>query len=119
MVHSSGCTQSVCLKCCTDREGCTVHKEQREQAAFRDQVFHGTTDVQLALQDKRSKLIVKGRFRETGFTYMGDTVVIWNLREYLDNPKWKEEALRKSTKRRSRDERKQTLVKKKSKNCVG
>jgi hypothetical protein len=33
---------------------------------------------------------------------MGDTVIIWNLREYLDNPKWKEDALRKSSKRKAR-----------------
>ena len=97
---NSGCTQSVCLKCCTDIQGCIVHKEQRDQAMFRDQVLQGTTDLQKALQEKRSKLIVKGRFRESGFTYMGDTVIIWNLREYLANSKWKEEALRKSSKRR-------------------
>ena len=96
----AGCTQAVCLKCCTDIQGCVVHKEQREQAIFRDQVLNGTTDVQRALQEKRSKLIVKGRFRESGFNYMGDTVIIWNLREYLANPKWKEEAIRKSSKRR-------------------
>lgn len=79
-----------------------VHKEQRDQALFRDQVLTGTTHVQRALQDKRSKLIVKGRFRESGFTYMGDTVILWNIREYLANPKWKEEAIRKSRKRRGR-----------------
>mmetsp|Transcript_73444 Transcript_73444/g.212724 ORF Transcript_73444/g.212724 Transcript_73444/m.212724 type:complete len:162 (+) Transcript_73444:73-558(+) len=96
-----GCTQSVCLKCCTDLEHCSVHREQREQAAFREQVLEGTTEVQLALKSKQSRLINKGRFHETGFTYMGDTVIIWNLRDYLQDPKRKEDALRKSSKRMS------------------
>lgn len=80
-----------------------MHKEQRDQAAFREQILSGTTDVQLALQAKRSKIVVKGRFREPGFAYMGDTVIIFSLKEYLSNPKWKEDALRKSSKRRARD----------------
>lgn len=70
------CTQSVCLKCCDD-DGCEVHKEQREQALFREEVFAGTSLLQLQAKDKRSKLVAKGRFREPGFCYMGDTVVIW------------------------------------------
>jgi hypothetical protein len=73
------------------------------QAAFREKILSATTDVQLALQARRSKLIVKGRFREPGFTYMGDTVIIFSLKAYLSNPKWKEGALRKSSKRRARD----------------
>lgn len=109
-----GCTQSVCLKCCTDLEGCSVHKEQRDQAAFREQVINGTTDIQRELLTRRSKIVLPGRFREPGFAYMGDTVVIWNLREYLANPKWKEEALRKSAKRRVRNGEKDGYVLKNS-----
>jgi hypothetical protein len=96
-----GCTQSVCLKCCDD-DDCEAHKEQRDQALFREQVLGGTSLIQREAKYKRSKLIAKGRFREPGFCYMGDTVIIWNLREYLDNPKWKEDALRKSSKRKAR-----------------
>lgn len=34
---------------------------------------------------------------------MGDTVIIWYLRDYLTrNPKWKEDALRKASKRNAR-----------------
>jgi hypothetical protein len=63
----------------------------------------GTTPIQLAAKEKRSKVINTGKhsmFREKGFNYLGDTVVVWNLSEYLDNRKWKEDALRKANKRR-------------------
>ena len=79
-----------------------MHQEQRAQALFRDQVLQGKAPIQLALQEKRSKGVAKGRFREPGFRYMGDTVIIWSLREYLANPKWKEDALRKASKRKAR-----------------
>ena len=106
-LNITGCTRLLCLKCCND-ENCAVHKEQREQALFREQVLKGTSLIQRQAREKRSKLIRKGRFREPGFCYMGDTVVIWNLREYLKNPKWKEDALRKSSKRNSRSSERQT-----------
>jgi hypothetical protein len=51
---------------------------------------------------KRSKLLKHGRFREPGFVYQGDTVIIWSLRDYISNPKWREDALRKSNRRRAR-----------------
>eukprot|EP00980_Cylindrotheca_fusiformis_P013206 scaffold3359_cov123-Cylindrotheca_fusiformis.AAC.10 len=98
-----GCTKSLCLKCCSD-ESCQVHTEQREQALFREQVMSGTTPVQKEANAKRAKAVNKKgktfKFRETGFSYLGDTVVVWNLSEYLDNKKWKEDALRKANKRR-------------------
>lgn len=63
-----------------------------------------TTPIQLEARGKRAKVINnKGKnsmFREKGFTYLGDTVVVWNLTEYLANKKWKEDALRKANKRR-------------------
>jgi hypothetical protein len=71
-------------------------------------VWNGTSEVQRDAKNKRAKLITnKGqlmRFREPGFVYMGDTVMIWNLQDYLQNPKWKEDALRKSSKRKARQE---------------
>ena len=61
----------------------------------------GTTWIQELVKDKRSKLLPKRRFREPGFTYLGDTVVVWNVRDYLANPKWKDDALRKANKRKA------------------
>ncbi|KAL3930204.1 MAG: hypothetical protein SGBAC_011863 [Bacillariaceae sp.] len=81
----------------------------------------GTTPIQLKANAIRSKVILSNAagsggnkvnangqklptlFKETNFQYLGDTVVIWNLKEYLDHPKWKEDALRRSLKRRQRE----------------
>jgi len=88
-----------CLKCCTD-EDCPVHKEQREQVLWKEQVMKGMTPQQKSLRDQvMKKQIPKGRFREPGFTYLGDTVILWSLQEYFNHPKWKEDAIRKSQKR--------------------
>lgn len=96
-----GCTNSACLACCKD-EGCEAHRESREQAQWREKLLAGTTDIQLRAKEKRSKLIKKGRFREKEFAYIGDTVIIWNIHEYMANPKWKEDALRKASRRNAR-----------------
>lgn len=97
-----GCTQSVCIKCCTD-ENCAVHKEQRERTAWRELVMAGNTDLQRAARNRRGQLIPKGRFRETNFVYMRDTVVIWDLHQFMATPKLKEEVLRKCHKRKARE----------------
>jgi hypothetical protein len=96
-----GCTQTACTQCCCD-ETCEKHKRLREQAEWKEQVISGTTWVQSEARMKRSKLLKHGRFREPGFVYQGDTVIIWSLRDYIRNPKWREDALRKSNRRRAR-----------------
>ena len=70
----------------------------------------GNTDVQRAAREQRGRLIPKGRFRETNFTYMGDTVVIWDLRQYMTTPKLKDEVLRKCHKRKAREVASHTKV---------
>jgi hypothetical protein len=87
------CAQAACTLCCSD-EACEKHKRLREQADWKEQVMSGTTWVQSEARLKRSKLLKPGRFREPGFVYQGDTVVIWSLRDYIRNPKWREDALR-------------------------
>jgi hypothetical protein len=99
--HDTGCTESACISCCEDAE-CEAHKEARQQTLWNKQILSGTTWIHQRGKDKRAKLLPKGRFREPGFTYLGDTVVVWNVREYLANPKWKEDALRKANKRTAR-----------------
>jgi hypothetical protein len=96
-----GCAQTACTLCCSD-ETCEKHKRLREQAEWKEQVISGTTWVQSEAKMKRSKLLKHGRFREPGFVYQGDTVIIWSLRDYVSNPKWREDALRKSNRRRAR-----------------
>jgi hypothetical protein len=82
---------------------CEVHKEQREQNEWKGQILAGRTWIQEDARSKRKMLLSQRRFREPGFVYMGDTVVIWNLREYMANPKWREDALRKANKRKARE----------------
>lgn len=97
-----GCTQMACLNCCSDLDGCETHKKPRAQALLKEQILAGTTETQkLAAAKRRMRIPETGRFfREPGFVYQGDTVVIWDLRAYASNPKWREDALRKSIRRK-------------------
>lgn len=96
-----GCTQSACLACCEDTT-CVTHNEVREHAHWKEQVLAGTTPQQLIAKEKRSKAIPPGRFKEQDFSYLGDSVVLWDLDQFLGNPAWREDAIRKSKKRRTR-----------------
>ena len=96
-----GCTKSACLACCDDKT-CVTHKEVREHAQWKEQVLAGTTPLQLLVKEKRSKAIPAGRFKEQDFSYLGDTVVLWDLDQYYANAAWREDAIRKSKKRRTR-----------------
>jgi hypothetical protein len=95
-----GCAQASCLFCCEDSV-CEVHKKMRELKSWKEQVVSGETLVQLLAAEKRRQRIPSGRCREPGFLYQGDTLVIWDLRTFSSNAKWKEDAIRKSKRRRA------------------
>jgi hypothetical protein len=62
----------------------------------------GTTPLQQKAQWKRSQLIRKKHrlhVKEPKFKYIGDTVVVWDVRQYLQEQN-KDELLRKSYKRK-------------------
>jgi hypothetical protein len=65
-------------------------------------VLSGTTREQKRAAAKRASAVRKGVFREPAFMYMGQTVTIWNFSDYMENPKWKDDAIRRSEKRRAR-----------------
>lgn len=75
------CSAKACLQCCVDTN-CLGHKKARANALFRQRVLAKTTPVQQEAARIRSMKISSLRFKEAGFKYIGDTVVIWNLREY-------------------------------------
>ena len=102
---AEGCHEAACLACCEDMT-CVPHKRPREQALFRAQVLEASTDIQRRAADLRARKIPdKRRFvREPSLAYTGDTIVIWNVREYLANPKWRDDAVRKSLRRQERSE---------------
>jgi hypothetical protein len=98
------CSQQACLNCCTDVEKCEGHKKRRQQANFKAQILEGTHFVQkeaarireLKIQPETRKLL---HIREPNIIYQGETIVIWDIRTYMRNPKWREDARRKSIKR--------------------
>lgn len=52
--------------------------------------------VTAAARRKRSKKVAPGRFAEDSIHYLGDTVCIWDVNEFLSNRKWREDAVRRS-----------------------
>jgi hypothetical protein len=49
----------------------------------------------LATQKRKCK-VAKGAFHESNIQYFGETVVIWNIREFMNVTKWREDAIRRS-----------------------
>lgn len=96
-----GCTQAACLACCTDHDACAVHREIRERALWKQNVLNRTTAVHVLARTKKTQAVRRGAFREPAFHYMGQTVQIWNLREYCQNAKRKADAVRRSKKRKA------------------
>lgn len=99
----------ACLSCCSDRE-CSSHKEARQQAEWRELVLKGATPIQRMAAKKRSTAVLPGAFREPGFIYMNQTIQIWNIHEYKRNPKWRDDAVRRSEKRKILNEGQQHRV---------
>jgi hypothetical protein len=93
-----GCTVKGCFSCCDDTF-CDVHMKIKEQKAWKEKVLAGATDVQQQAALLRRNRLTPGTFREPLFQYVGDSIVLWNLREYVKNSKWREEAFRKSKRR--------------------
>ena len=40
--------------------------------------------------------MAKGAFKDSNIQYFGETVVIWNIREFMSVTKWREDAVRRS-----------------------
>lgn len=101
-----GCTQLSCLLCCDDFKNCEVHRKPRLQAEFKTQILEGTHFIQQEAGKIRSRLIHPLsrkllNIREPNIIYQGDTVVIWDIRAYASNIKWRDEAIRRSLKRQA------------------
>jgi hypothetical protein len=96
------CTYNLCIKCCTD-DGCVVHTEQRSKNLFKQRIMDGTTDLQRTAEEKKSRVILKGRFKEPNFRYLGDTCVVWNIHQCFNDRRInREEILRKAQRRNER-----------------
>ena len=100
---SKDCPDTACSACCTASAlACPKHAAVRAKQNWRQLVLQGRTPEQLLAAEKRKSLLPKhSPFKESGFRYTGDTVVIWNIRDYYANPKWRVDARRRSNKRRN------------------
>eukprot|EP00536_Pseudo-nitzschia_multiseries_P014545 jgi/Psemu1/262248/estExt_Genewise1Plus.C_7210022 len=92
------CIGLLCIRCCTDKT-CVAHEEQRAKARWKEDVTSGTTEIQQAAKAKRALKLIRGRFRESEFQYINDTVVLWDLR--TNDLKIKEDILRRCRKNSS------------------
>mmetsp|Transcript_19480 Transcript_19480/g.45313 ORF Transcript_19480/g.45313 Transcript_19480/m.45313 type:complete len:106 (-) Transcript_19480:66-383(-) len=61
---------------------------------------------------KRKTEVLPGAFHEPNFIYLRQTIQIWNIREYMKNPKWREDAIRRSEKRKALSDNDENLRKK-------
>ncbi len=62
----------------------------------KETILNGTDEITLAAAEKRNAKVLPGAFHESNLEYFGDTVTVWDVREFLNNPKWRDDALRKS-----------------------
>ena len=97
--YDKGCSQRACFKCCTD-ENCEGHRDQREMAKNKDSIMEGTNWINKLAAQKRALAVVPGAFREPAFHYLGETVLIWSLKDFMSNPKWRDDSIRRSRKNR-------------------
>ncbi len=127
IIISTACTQQACIKCCTDAN-CIGHREQRAKEHEKQLILQQSHPLQLQAQKLRANLInsyngsssgstnndedndnTKNRpqtqtqtvtklFKEDAFRYLGETLLIWDVRTYMNlkNGKYREDAVRKS-----------------------
>jgi len=105
--RKGNCSQSACLACCTD-EGCDGHRETREMTKKNDSILDGTNWINKLASEKRALAIPPGVFHETSFHYLDETVYLWDLKEFFANPKWRDDAIRRS--KRNKELRQQTTT---------
>lgn len=92
---SSDCLQSACIQCCTDPT-CEPHREAREALRKTQSILDGTDAITRMATQKRNSKVAKGAFKDSNIQYFGETVVIWNIREFMSVTKWREDAVRRS-----------------------
>lgn len=93
----AACSQLACIKCCTDIDGCEGHRALREEKRRQDEILAGTSAVNVRAAKQRKMAVTPGAFPgEPAFRYLQESLVVWDCRQYLDNPKWREDAIRRS-----------------------
>lgn len=103
-LYRENCTRQACSLCCNDDE-CEDHRIIKRKAQLKAQILEGKHYIQQHAAQIRSNHIssITRRLlpiREPNIVYQGETVVIWDIREYAKNKKWRDNAVRKSLRRR-------------------
>ena len=89
------------MQCCTD-PSCERHLQMRKDNEHKSDILNDRTVYHIKAKEIRNKAVKKARFREPGFLYAGDTVIIWDIYQFARNKQWCDEASRKSIKRQAR-----------------
>jgi hypothetical protein len=59
-------------------------------------IIQGQHPLQIKAKNQIASTIKPGLYHEPAFRYLGETLLIWDIRQYVQNPKWRDEAIRKS-----------------------
>ena len=100
IIYRTECSQLSCLKCCTDLD-CVIHNMLRAQALEKMTILNGTHPINLQADERRKKTIKPGTFSETSFKYIGDSVILFSLKDYFSDTKIRDDIIRKSKNRRN------------------
>jgi hypothetical protein len=95
-VHSLSlpdCLIGACVQCCNDPT-CAPHSEAREQLKRKKAILDGTNVITELAKKKRASKVTPGLFHDTSIEYFGETAVLWNVGEFLENTKLREDAMR-------------------------
>ena len=65
-------------------------------------ILDGTNWVNKFAAEKRRQAIRRGAFREERFEFMGETLIIWSLKDFFEKDMWKEDAIERVTKKRKK-----------------
>ena len=83
------------MKCCNDPT-CEPHREARAELSKKQAILDGTDYITRTANAKRASKVSPGSFYDTNISYFGETVVIWNVHDFMKNEKWRDDAIRKS-----------------------
>mmetsp|Transcript_926 Transcript_926/g.2155 ORF Transcript_926/g.2155 Transcript_926/m.2155 type:complete len:209 (-) Transcript_926:157-783(-) len=87
------CLIGACVQCCNDPT-CAPHSEAREQLKRKKAILDGTNVITELAKKKRASKVTPGLFHDTSIEYFGETAVLWNVGEFLENTKLREDAMR-------------------------
>ena len=96
------CVKQACVKCC-NISTCQPHLIAKLENQRKQSILDGTDSITIAANLKRSsKVKDNGAFVEGNIHYFGETVVLWNVIDFMKNGKWIDDAVRRCVKNRQR-----------------